>query len=71
MNDFPVNEAPAAPDGIHESESPVAAVNPAARSVSALSIAIAAWLVPGLGHFLMGRRGRAIAFFIAVGGLAL
>lgn len=71
MNDFPVNEVPAAPDEIHVSESPAAAVNPAARSVSALSIAIAAWLVPGLGHFLMGRRGRAIAFFIAVGGLAL
>ena len=36
-----------------------------------LSIAVASWLVPGLGHLLMGRTGRAIVFFIAVGGLAM
>lgn len=25
-----------------------------------------AWLVPGAGHFLLGRRGRGVAFFILV-----
>ena len=38
---------------------------------SPFSIAVASWLVPGLGHFLLHRTGRAIAFFIAVGGLAI
>src|SRR5207253_1653294 len=27
---------------------------------------ILAWLVPGAGHFYLGRRGRAIAFFVIV-----
>jgi hypothetical protein len=34
-------------------------------------IALVAWAVPGLGHALLGRWGRALAFFIAVGGLAI
>src|SRR5260370_8087294 len=34
-------------------------------------VAIAAWLVPGLGHLLLGRWGRALGFFISVGGLAI
>ena len=34
-------------------------------------VAIAAWLVPGLGHLLLGRWGRALGFFVAVGGLAI
>ncbi len=37
----------------------------------AILVAVAAWLVPGLGHLLLGRRGRALACFFAVGGLAL
>jgi TM2 domain-containing membrane protein YozV len=41
------------------------------RNSQPLLIALAAWLVPGLGHFLLGRTGRAILFFIAVGGLAM
>jgi hypothetical protein len=32
---------------------------------------IAAWLVPGLGHLLLGRWGRALVFFAAVGGLVV
>lgn len=32
---------------------------------------VAAWIVPGLGHFLLRRWGRAMFFFLAVGGLAL
>lgn len=33
--------------------------------------AILAWLVPGLGHLLIGRWGRALAFFVSVCGLAI
>ena len=29
--------------------------------------ALAAWLVPGAGHFYLGRRGRALAFLALVG----
>jgi Family of unknown function (DUF6677) len=34
-------------------------------------ILLAGWLVPGLGHLLQRRWGRAIAFFLVVGGLAV
>lgn len=34
-------------------------------------VALAAWLVPGLGHLLLRRRGRALVFFLVVGGLAV
>jgi hypothetical protein len=34
-------------------------------------VALAGWIVPGLGHLILRRRGRALAFFIAVGGLAM
>jgi hypothetical protein len=37
----------------------------------ALLITVAAWFVPGLGHALLGRWGRALSFFVAVGGLAI
>ena len=43
----------------------------AAAAVLAFIIAIVAWFVPGLGHLVMRRWQRALAFFIAVGGLAL
>jgi hypothetical protein len=43
----------------------------AGRSVLALFAAITAWLVPGLGHLLLGRWGRALVFFAAVGGLVV
>jgi hypothetical protein len=33
-------------------------------------IALAAWIVPGMGYLLLGRWGRALAFFCVVGGLA-
>src|SRR5579864_6708303 len=32
---------------------------------------VAAWLVPGLGHLLLKRRGRAVIIFLCVGGLAV
>jgi len=41
------------------------------RAALALLAAILAWLVPGLGHLLLGRWGRALLFFVAVGGLAV
>jgi len=34
-------------------------------------MALSAWIVPGLGHLLLRRWGRALGFFLAVGGLAL
>ncbi|HUO35063.1 MAG TPA: DUF6677 family protein [Candidatus Acidoferrum sp.] len=34
-------------------------------------VSVSAWLVPGLGHGLLGRWGRAATFFVAVAGLAI
>ena len=34
-------------------------------------IALAAWIVPGLGHLLLRRWVRALGFFLATGGLAM
>ena len=42
-----------------------------ARKRTRCAVAIAGWIVPGLGHVLLGRWGRALAFFVAVGGLAI
>jgi len=39
--------------------------------VLVLPAVIAAWAVPGLGHLILHRPGRAILFFAAVGGLAI
>jgi hypothetical protein len=41
------------------------------RDVLAPFIAVAAWIVPGLGHLLLRRWGRALIFFLSVGGLAV
>jgi hypothetical protein len=37
----------------------------------AFAFAIAGWIIPGLGHLLQGRWGRACVFLFAVGGLAI
>ena len=37
----------------------------------ALPIAILGWIVPGLGHLVLGRWGRGLTIFISVGGLAV
>lgn len=37
----------------------------------AVVAAVAAWIVPGLGHLLVRRWGRALAFFLTVGALAI
>jgi hypothetical protein len=41
------------------------------RDVLAPFIAAAAWIVPGLGHLALRRWGRALIFFLTVGGLAV
>jgi hypothetical protein len=67
VNEVPANDAPL-------DNPPTASPTPAAtRKGSALApfVAIAAWFVPGLGHLLLGRWGRALGFFISVGGLAI
>ena len=43
----------------------------ATRAALALFAGIAAWLVPGLGHLLLGRWSRALVFFCAVSGLVV
>jgi TM2 domain-containing membrane protein YozV len=37
----------------------------------ALFAAVAGWLVPGLGHLLLGKWGKAIGYFLAVASLAV
>lgn len=41
------------------------------RGSLAIVYALAGWAVPGLGHALLKRWGRALGFFAAVGGLAV
>lgn len=41
------------------------------RDVLAPFVSVAAWIVPGLGHLVLGRWGRALIFFLTVGGLAI
>src|SRR5271156_5484844 len=70
VNDAPNNEglAPDAPP-IPPAASPAAPrTNPL---VLVLPAVIAAWAIPGLGHLILHRPGRAVLFFAAVGGLAI
>jgi hypothetical protein len=54
-------------DGVHhKAESPGKEADP-----RAMGVAIAAWLVPGLGHALLRMWGRALACFVCVGLLVL
>jgi hypothetical protein len=41
------------------------------RHFLALTLAFAAWIVPGLGHLLLQRRWRALVFLVAVAGLSI
>lgn len=43
---------------------------PRTSSFFAALVVVAAWAFPGLGHLLLKRWGRALIFFLAVGGLA-
>jgi hypothetical protein len=40
-------------------------------SFAGLGVALLAWAVPGLGHLILGRWRRALAFLISVGALAI
>jgi hypothetical protein len=52
------------------SETSIAAA-PERRAISPTLAMVAAWAVPGLGHALLRRWGRACAIFAAVAGLAV
>jgi hypothetical protein len=62
---------PAPADAAVETPAKRTLLTRAAAAVLAPMIAIVAWFVPGLGHLLMRRWQRALAFFVAVGGLAV
>jgi len=53
------------------SENPAVEKSADRVALESLSAAIAAWIVPGLGHLILRRWGRAIFLFLAVAGLAL
>jgi cytochrome bd-type quinol oxidase subunit 2 len=38
--------------------------------VLGISAALAGWAIPGLGHLLLRRRGKAAVYFLCIGGLA-
>jgi hypothetical protein len=71
----PVSESPANPaagdQSIAAAQHPQGSRANAGRGALALFAAVAAWLVPGLGHLLLGRWGRALVFFCAVAGLVV
>ena len=54
--------------GLPESPPPQA---PIKRHYIAPFVALAAWILPGSGHLLLGRWGRALTFFLVVSGLAI
>ena len=67
-----MNEIPAPEISTPIPAKPAIQKSRAARfSFVGLGVAVLAWAVPGLGHLLMGRWGRAIAFFVSVAGLAI
>jgi hypothetical protein len=52
------------------SDTPAIQKNPDAIAATALLVAVCGWVVPGLGHLLLRRWGRAIFVLLAVGALA-
>lgn len=67
------NENPASETKLNEPGTPRNDTGelPRKRRAFAIVVAVAAWLVPGLGHLLLRHWGRAIVVFIAVGGFAI
>jgi hypothetical protein len=49
-----------------EEKTAASAAQPRPSSGSLFGLCLAAWLVPGLGHFLVGRKGRALVLFLAI-----
>lgn len=68
MNEEPANPANEIANHAAAAES---AAPPAAPEAIPLLIAVAAWLVPGMGHLILERWMRAVGIFAAVAGLAL
>ena len=74
MNNNPIDDG----SEVTATETVVAVAGPPRRhdsaarhAVLALCFAIAAWIIPGLGHLALKRWGRALIFFVCVGGLAI
>ena len=55
----------------YETAAPPAPKADSRREVFALAIAVAGWIVPGMGHLLLKMWGRALACFLAVGLLVI
>ena len=55
----------------HETAAPLAPRADSRREVFALAIAVAGWIVPGMGHLLLKMWGRALACFLTVGLLVI
>lgn len=54
----------------NESNAPNAAAAPAARRFSPVTVLlciVATWIVPGSGHWLLGRRGKALLYAVVLG----
>ena len=72
-NDNPIDgtSSPDAQTGESGGNDGSAVKRAASSDVLAPFIAVIAWIVPGLGHLILRRRGRALVFFLTVGGLAI
>jgi hypothetical protein len=78
INDNQTHPPDSAEATASEPPAPVDATAVAPRKTHAIlvqvipaAIAVVAWFVPGLGHLVMRRWQRALAFFLGVGGLAV
>jgi hypothetical protein len=65
MDDLPIERIEQAPGESAEEGAP------SGPRLAAPFVGMAAWLVPGLGHLILQRRVKGVAFFVAVAGLAL
>lgn len=69
----PVGSQPMARKTTTQEEKPTketaGSTQPRPSSGSLFGLCLAAWLVPGLGHFLLGRKGRAVVLFLAIVGM--
>jgi hypothetical protein len=71
LNDSPLNHLPEPGGGDAASNSVHLPESVTKRVILAPFFAIAAWIIPGLGHLALKRWGRALIFFACVGGLAI
>jgi len=80
VSDAPIHDVAATNDSAAPNDPAASVASPsengkiekaAGQSSFAPIVAAAAWLVPGLGHLLLGRWGRALILFLSVGGLAI